>query len=157
MFIFDRGYASQKLISCIENDIHARCLFRLRAKFNNDLDALPAPSENGGVIDQVITLHDGMRVLRFYLPGGTLETLIANDFGLDKTAFQMLCFLRRLIEEEQKLIKEKAGLTNFSGCTENSVNQEFWISMLPANPAMLVKRETDGIIDETVNKKLGAA
>lgn len=43
MFIFDRGYASQKLISYIENDIHARYLFRLRAKFNNDIDALPTP------------------------------------------------------------------------------------------------------------------
>lgn len=155
MFIFDRGYASQKLISYIQNDIHARYLFRLRAKFNNDIDALQAPSENGGVIDQVITLYDGMRVrvLRFYLPGGTLETLITNDFDLDKTAFQMLYFLRWPVEEEYKLIKEKVGLTNFSGYTENSVNQEFWISMILANLAMLVKRETDGIIDETVNKK----
>ena len=155
MFVFDRGYASQKLISYIENDIHARYLFRLRTKFNNDIDALPLPSEKGEIVDQVLTLYGNMRVrvLRFYLPGGALETLITNDFDLDKTLFQMLYFLRWPVEEKYRLIKEKLGLTNFSGYTENSVNQEFWISMLLANLAMLIKRETDGIIDDTVNKK----
>ena len=41
MFIFDRGYASKKLISYIENEIHARNLFRLRSKFNLEIDAGP--------------------------------------------------------------------------------------------------------------------
>ena len=155
MFIFDRGYASKKLISYIENDIHARYLFRLRSKFNHEIDALPAPSEKNKIIDQTITLYDGVRVrvLRFCLAGGTVETLITNDFALDKTVFQMLYFLRWPVEEEYKLIKEKVGLTNFGGYAEDSVKQEFWISMLLGNLAMLIKKEADGIIDETVNKK----
>ena len=41
MFVFDRGYASKNLISYIEDNIHARYLFRLRSKFNTDIDALP--------------------------------------------------------------------------------------------------------------------
>ena len=45
----------------------------------------------------------------------------------------------------------KVGLTNFNGFSENSIQQEFWISVLLANLAMLIKTETDGIIDETVN------
>lgn len=155
MFIFDRGYASKKLILHIENEIRARYLFRLRTKFNNDIDSMPAPSEKGGIVDQALTLYDGVRVrvLRFYLPGGALETLITNDFDLDKTAFRTVYFLRWPVEEEYKLIKEKVGLTNFSGYAENSIRQEFWISMLLANLAMLIKREADGIIDETVNRK----
>ena len=96
MFIFDRGYASKKLISYIENDIHARYLFRLRSKFNLEIDAVPLPSEEHGVTDQVVTLYEGMRVrvLRFSLPSGVTETLITNDFSLDKTAFKALYFLR---------------------------------------------------------------
>lgn len=155
MFIFDRGYASKKLISYIEKDIHALYLFRLRSKFSPEIDAMPAPSEKDGVVDRTITLYGGMRVrvLRFYLPSGVLETLITNEFTLDKTAFKMLYFLRWPVEEEYKLIKEKVCLTNFNGFSENSVRQEFWISMLLANLAMLVKKETDGIIEETVNQK----
>lgn len=155
MFIFDRGYASKKLISYIANKIHARYLFRIRTKFSKEIDALPVPSKKGGSVDQVVTLCEGMRVrvLRFYLPSGKLETLITNDFSLDKTDFPMLYFLRWPVEEKYKLIKEKVGLTNFRGYTENSILQEFWISMLHANLAMLVKKEADGIIDETVNKK----
>ncbi len=96
MFIFDRGYASKKLISYIENEIHARYLFRLRSKFNLEIDAVPLPSEEHGVTDQVVTLYEGMRVrvLRFSLPSGVTETLITNDFSLDQTAFKALYFLR---------------------------------------------------------------
>ena len=57
------------------------------------------------------------------------------------------------MEENYKLIKEKIGLTNFRGYSENSVLQEFWISMLLANLALAIKRETDGIIDSTINQK----
>ena len=105
------------------------------------------------VTDQVVTLYEGMRVrvLRFSLPSGVTETLITNDFSLDQTAFKALYFLRWPVEEEYKLIKEKVGLTNFNGFSENSIQQEFWISVLLANLAMLIKTETDGIIDETVN------
>lgn len=76
---------------------------------------LPAPC---GDTDQTV-LYDGMsvRMLRFYLHGGGVETLITNDFSLDKAAFKMLYFLRQQAKEEYKLLKEKAGLTNFSGNT----------------------------------------
>ena len=154
MFIFDRGYASKDLISFIEDTIHARYLFRLRTKFNNAIDALPAPSDPNEISDNIFIL-DGrrMRVLKFLLPSGVIETLITNDFALDKTVFKMLYFLRWPVEETYKLIKEKVGLTNFKGYTENSVLQEFWISMLLANLALLIKKEADGILDETINTR----
>ena len=57
------------------------------------------------------------------------------------------------MEEDYKLIKEKIGLTNFRGYSENSVLQEFWISILLANLTLAIKRETDGIIDHTINQK----
>ena len=57
------------------------------------------------------------------------------------------------MEENYKLIKEKIGLINFRGYSENSILQEFWISMLLANLSLAIKRETDGIIDSTINQK----
>lgn len=154
MFVFDRGYASKNLISYIEDVIHARYLFRLRSKFNTDIDALPIPSEQDGISDHIVFL-DGrkIRVLKFYLPSGVPESLITNDFDLCKEKFRQCYFLRWPVEENYKLIKEKIGLTNFRGYSENSVLQEFWISMLLANLALAIKRETDGIIDSTINQK----
>lgn len=94
-----------------------------------------------------------VRVLKFYLPSGTLETLITNDFDLDKNLFRKCYFLRWAVEENYKLIKEKIGLTNFRGYCENSILQEFWISILLANLTHTIKKETDGIIDRTINRK----
>ena len=154
MFVFDRGYASKNLISYIEDTIHASYLFRLRTKFNTDIDAVPAPLEQNGISDSILIL-DGrkIRVIKFYLPSGILETLITNDFELDKENFRQCYFLRWPVEENYKLIKEKIGLINFRGYSENSVLQEFWISMLLANLSLAIKRETDGIIDSTINQK----
>lgn len=154
MFVFDRGYASEKLISFIEDDLHARYLFRLRAKFNCGIDALPVPSSQEEIIDRIIMLNGRKtRVLRFFLKSGVMETLITNDFSLDKAEFQMYYFLRWPVEENYKLVKEKVGLTNFRGYSENSIHQEFWIAMVLTNLAQAIKRETDGIIDTSVNTR----
>ena len=95
IFVFDRGYASKNLISYIEDTIHAGYLFRIRSKFNTDIDALPAPSDKNWISDSIFIL-DGrkIRVLKFYLPSGVLETLITNDFSLEKEKFRQYYFLR---------------------------------------------------------------
>ena len=147
MFVFDRGYASKDLILYIQNTIQSRYLFRVRDKFNLTIDSLPRP-DGSGMIDQTLELYEGVRVrvLRFNLPSGTLETLITNDFERNAEMFRQLYFLRWPVEEEYLLIKEKIGLTCFRGYSENSILQEFWISMLLTNLANVIKQETDGII-----------
>ena len=82
-----------------------------------------------------------------------METLITNDFSLEKEMFRMCYFLRWPVEEKYKRIKEKVGLTDFRGWSDNSVQQEFWIAMLLANLTQAIKRETDGIIDVSINSK----
>lgn len=154
IFVFDRGYASKNLISFIEDSLHARYLFRLRTKFNCEIDELPIPSGREEIVDHVIMLNGRKtRVLRFFLKSGVLETLITNDFSLDKAMFRMCYFLRWPVEENYKLIKEKVGLTNFRGYSENSILQEFWIAMLLANLLQAIKRETDGLIDISINSE----
>ena len=152
IFVFDRGYASKNLIAYIEDDIKARYLFRLRSKFNLEIDSLPEPEAQDEITDHTIYLEGRkIRVIKFFLPSGTIETLITNDFELDKKEFPALYFMRWPCEEEYKLVKEKVGLTNFRGYSENSILQEFWISMLLANIAQAIKSETDGIIDAEHN------
>lgn len=149
MFVFDRGYASEKMIRFFENDLHSRYLFRLKDKFNVTIDNLPKPENQDDIIDQKLELYPGItvRVLRFYLPSGILETLLTNDLFQKKESFKELYFLRWPTEEEYKLIKVKVGLTCFRGYSENSILQEFWISMLLTNLANVVKTETDPIIN----------
>lgn len=148
MFVFDRGYASKNLILFIQNNLHSRYLFRLRNKFSVEIDGIPAPEDRDGISDHTIPLYDGIkvRILKFYLPGGVLETLITNDFQMIAESFRRTYFLRWPIEGAYELIKEKVGLTCFMGRSENSVLQEFWISMLMANLSLAIKKETDGIL-----------
>ena len=148
MFVFDRGYASKNLILFIQNNLHSRYLFRLRNKFSVEIDEIPAPEDRNGISDHTISLYDGIkvRVLKFYLPGGVLETLITNDFQMEAESFRRTYFLRWPIEGAYELIKEKVGLTCFMGRSENSILQEFWISMLMANLSLAIKKETDGIL-----------
>lgn len=66
IFVFDRGYTSKKMISYIEDTMHARYLFRLRSKFNSGMDALPAPDQQDGIADYVFSLYGRkVRVLKF--------------------------------------------------------------------------------------------
>lgn len=157
LFVFDRGYASEDLIKFIENDICTRYLFRLRDKFSCTIDALPVPETSDGIVDQKIELYEGVmvRVLRFYLPSGVLETLITNDFEHDKSMFKEYYFYRWPVEGEYRLIKEKTGLTCFRGYSENSILQEFWIAMLLTNLANVIKGEADGLIKYGHPKEAG--
>lgn len=103
LFVFDRGYSSKNLIAYVEDEIKAQYLFRLRSKFNNRIDGLPGPQSPDGIADCTIDL-DGRktRVIKFFLPSGILETLITNNFDLDKKEFPALYFMRWPCEEEYK-------------------------------------------------------
>lgn len=159
LFVFDRGYASEGLIRYITESLHSRFLFRLRSKFSNAIDALPVPSGKDEIIDQTVGLYEGInvRVIRFILDSGEVETLITNDCEHDKSLFKELYFYRWPVEGEYRLLKSKVGLTCFRGWAENSILQEFWIAMLLANLAGAIKQQTDGIIkhnsDATPNLK----
>lgn len=148
MFVFDRGYASRDMITYFHKTLHSRYLFRLRNKFSVYIDSLPVPKDEDEIINHVFDLYPGIRVrvLRFYLPSGILETLITNDFNQSSESFKELYFLRWPCEEEYRLIKIKVGLNCFRGYSENSVLQEYWISILLTNIANVIKREMDGII-----------
>ena len=136
IFIMDRGYASQELIELLSEK--ACYLFRLRSKFSTEIDALPLGSHN-------ITMYDNVkvRIVKFVLPSGEVETLMTNLFDLNEAEFKELYFKRWRIEVKYDVVKNKLEMPCFGGFSENVIMQDFWISMYLANMAAIAKNEAD--------------
>lgn len=136
IFIMDRGYASEEIITLLHQKTYY--LFRLRYKFNTEIDALPLGSHE-------ITMYDGLkvRIVKFTLPSGEIETLLTNLFDLAESEFMELYFKRWRIEVKYDVVKNKLELPCFGGFSENVIMQDFWITMYLANMAAIAKNEAD--------------
>ena len=141
IFIMDRGYASRELIELLSEKSYY--LFRLRCKFSTDIDALPLGSH---IIDMYNDVK--IRIVKFTLPSGEIETLMTNLFDLDESEFKDLYFKRWRIEVKYDVVKNKLEMPCFGGFSENVIMQDFWISMYLANMAAIAKNEADEIIKE---------
>ena len=146
IFIMDRGYASRELVELLSKETYY--LFRLRAKFNTEIDALELGSH-------IITMYDDVkvRIIKFTLPSGEIETLMTNLFDLDESEFKALYFKRWRVEVKYDVVKNKLELPCFGGFSENVIMQDFWISMYLANMAAIAKNEADVKIKETREDK----
>ena len=146
VFIMDRGYPSQELIELLSKKSYY--LFRLRSKFSTEIDALPIGSH-------IITMYDDVkvRIVKFTLPSGEVETLMSNLFDLDESEFKELYFRRWRIEVKYDVVKNKLELPCFGGFSENVIMQDFWISMYLANMAAIAKNEADAKIKEVREDK----
>lgn len=146
IFIMDRGYASQELIELLSEK--SFYLFRLRTKFNTEIDALPLGSH-------IITMYDDVkvRIVKFTLPSGEIETLLTNLFDIDESEFKELYFRRWRIEVKYDVVKNKLEMPCFGGFSENVIMQDFWISMYLANMAAIAKNEADEKIKEERHDK----
>ncbi len=147
LFIMDRGYPSKELIRKLSEE--SNYLMRLRSKFNTEIDAL-------GLGSHRITLYKNtdVRVIKFTLPSGEIETLITNLFDLPEEKFKELYFKRWPVEVKYDIVKNKLELPNFGGVTENIIMQDFWISMYLLNMAAVAKHEADEkIAAERENKQ----
>lgn len=142
LIIFDRGYPSAELIAEL-NRKDIRFLMRVRRKWNLDVDAL-------GAHEGVVQLANGasLRVVRFQLPCGEMETLITDLFELPLDAFPELYFMRWPIETKYDVLKNKLLLENFTGCSKNVVLQDFWASMALCNFVAVAKAEATATIQE---------
>ena len=146
IFIMDRGYPSRELIELLSKKSYY--LFRLRSKFSTEIDALPIGSH-------IITMYDDVkvRIVKFTLPSGEVETLMSNLFDLDESEFKDLYFKRWRIEVKYDVVKNKLELPCFGGFSENVIMQDFWISMYLANMAAIAKNEADVKIKEVRKDK----
>ena len=147
LVLFDRGYPSFELIQhCIKNEI--TFLMRVKTKFNHEIDDMALGCHNH-------FLSRGnerykIRVIKFRLPDGEIETLITNifDYKLGSEAFKKLYFKRWPIEEKYKDLKKKLEVENFSSRLEEGIYQDFYVTVLLNNIITVGTWEAQVIVDE---------
>jgi hypothetical protein len=146
--LFDRGYPSYELISeLVSRNIHF--IMRVKSGFNTDIDNLDLG------IGYVSLSREGkddikVKVIKFDLPSGELETLITDIFDENFTIedFKFLYFRRWPVETKYNEFKHKYEIENFSGRTKTAILQDFYIAMINANLISIGCHEAQFIADE---------
>jgi hypothetical protein len=143
LVIMDRGYASAELIKTFL-DANVRFLMRVRKKFNLDIDALPI-GDHRCTLEQI-----PLRVVKFVLPSGEIETLITDLFDkrLGERAFKALYFKRWPVETKYGELKHKLEIENFSGRTKEAVYQDFYITAYLSNIIAVAANEFQPVLDD---------
>lgn len=137
MFILDRGYPAISLIREFES-LGMIYLMRCKTKFNCAVDALPVGC------DTTVTIKGSeVRVIKFLLKSGQLETLITNDHEHKAEEFMEVYFLRWGEENVYKLLKNRFQMENFTGKTENTLKQDFWATILASTMLMVLEEDVD--------------
>jgi hypothetical protein len=97
-----------------------------------------------------------MRVLKFELNSGIIETLITNIFDEDFTVadFKELYFKRWSIEVKYNEIKNKLQIENFTGETPIAIEQDFYATMYLANMVALAKKDANQVIEEEIERNV---
>ena len=144
LIIFDRGYPSYDLMKDLA-DKGITFVMRVKRNFNIKIDMMETGCNRNFIIPSP---HKGdwglrVRVLKFELPSGEVETLITNLFDkrMGIKAFRKLYFKRWPVETEYDIVKNKLEIEHFSGLTDNTIKQEFYATMFMANYAACVARE----------------
>ena len=145
--LFDRGYASFEMVEAM-NGRGISFLMRVKKGFNKSIDLLAEG-------DHSITLKKGghaditVRVLKFDLPSGEVETLITDilDRRMGTQAFKELYFMRWPVETKYDEIKNKLEVENFSGRTTDAIRQDFYVTMYMSNVATVAYWEAQEHVD----------
>jgi len=146
--IFDRGYASFNLIEDLKGK-GIDFVMRVRSKFNIYIDDLPE-GDHFAVLQKKGHDDINVRVLKFPLPSGEIETLISSimDKSMDIQEFKGLYFKRWPIETKFNEIKNKLEVENFSGRTVDAIMQDFFITMYLSNMAAIACWDAQADVDE---------
>jgi hypothetical protein len=142
IILLDRGYPSLELFEHLQKSgvqFLARCNSNFLAQINN------AP-----IGDCVVTLNNGLtlRVFKFLLPSGDVETLATNLFDLPEALLPELYGMRWGVEVYYFRLKRELCVEKFSGKTPNSIRQDFWASMALMNAVAVFQRQADAVISQ---------
>ena len=143
----DMGYPSADLLNKLQHSgvkFATRCNSRFLSEINN------APMG-----DSIVVLKNGIsvRVLKFVLSSGELETLATNLFELPEPLFPELYALRWGIETAYFCLKEELCIEKFSGKTPNSIRQDFWAAMVLLNSVAVFRQDADMLVEERHKEK----
>lgn len=152
LIIFDRGYPSHEFIRFIEAK-NIKYLIRVTSGFFKAVVNAPKSDQIVEIVQKRHSLK--MRVLKFELDSGIIETLITNVFDEDFSVadFKELYFKRWGIEVKYDEIKNKLQIENFTGQTPIAIAQDFYATMYLANMVALAKKDSNRIIEEKYKEK----
>jgi len=147
IMLLDRGYPSLDLLKKLQ-DCGLKFLARCSSQFVSETNDAPMG-------DSVATLKNGVyvRVIKFELPCGEIETLVTNLFDLLESQFPELYALRWGIETGYFKLKREICVEKFSGKTPNSIRQDFWASMVLLISVAVFQRGADEAVQERQRNK----
>jgi hypothetical protein len=152
LILFDRGYPSKDFITFIESR-RLKYLMRVSSGFLKVV--INAPNQ-----DQIIEAKHKdkvlkMRVIKFELESGIIETLVTNLFDetISVEDFKELYFKRWGIEVKYNEIKNKLQVENFTGKTVIAIEQDFYTTMYLTNMVALAKKDANEVIQENSKNK----
>jgi methanogenic corrinoid protein MtbC1 len=144
VILFDRGYASRELIAKLyEENIHF--VIRCNSKFIKQVNE----SKNNEIINYTYNNKKcSLRVIKFLLPSGEIETLITDIFDENFTTqeFKELYAKRWCVESKYDNIKNKLQIENYSGVTPIAILQDFYATMFLSNVIAIAQLTTDAKI-----------
>jgi hypothetical protein len=146
LLLADRGYPSFEMIQLFESTGVSYCM-RLKSKFRLDIDRLPLGDHQYTLTVEGKSVQ--VRIVKFELPKGDIETLITNitDKRMGVNAFRKLYFMRWSIEVKYGDMKHKLEVENFSGRTETAIRQDYYITAFLSNMISIAAAEAQPVID----------
>ena len=155
VILMDRGYFSKELCEMMHNS-NVYYVFRLRKNLNLLHDF--RVSKKRSVILDLNKDTDSqaqlpVRVLRFKLSTGEYEYLLTNlvDPSFTISMLKELYSLRWGIEGKYRQMKSRFQLENFSGYSEEAIDQDFLISVFYANLVEILRSEADDRVRQQLN------
>jgi len=142
IMLLDRGYPSLELLEKLQKS-GLKYLARCSSQFAPEINTAPLG-------DTTVTLKNGIRVrvIKFVLKDGNIETLATNLFDLPESMFPELYALRWGVETAYSRLKQELCVEKLSGKTPNSIRQDFWASMVLMNAVAVFQKVADEEIRE---------
>lgn len=142
IILLDRGYPSLDLLGKLQKS-GVKFVARCNSRFVKEINDAPLG-------DSVAKLKNGtcVRIIKFALSTGEIETLATNLFEFPEENFPELYALRWGVETAYFRMKRELCVEKFSGRTANSVRQDFWTSMVLMNSVAVFQREADEVVRE---------
>ena len=149
IIIMDRGYPSLDLLKKLQ-DSGMKYVARCPSNFVSEINNAPMG-------DSFAVLKNGLlvRIIKFVLQSGEIETLVSNLSELPEALFPELYALRWGVESAYFCLKRELCVEKFSGKTPNSIRQDFWASMVLLDTVAVFQKEADQAVhDRQAGKSL---
>ena len=143
----DRGYPSLDLFARLQTS---------SLKFVARCSTASMPQITGAPIgESIAALKNGItvRVVKYELPSGEIETLATNLFDFPAEQIIELYALRWGVETAYFRLKRELSVEKFSGKTPNAIRQDFWASMVLMQAVAVFQKDADEAVRERQKDK----